>query len=282
MRKHKMKKIITITASCFIIVGLVAAGIIFGLYYFNQKSIDNVVNQIDERISNAEKATDSKSGGSGGSSDDDSGDSNGDDNGGNGGSYQYNNEFYYGDSNTNKPNNVDVNGLKEASIKYNEALKKTQSSKLVGEKSYSYAALDLTKFGIYDNIYGYVSAPAINMELPIYLGVTDNNMAYGAAHFCYTSLPTGGESTNVALAGHTGYIGRWLFDSIRYLKKGDDVNVKTYFGTLNYKVVSVKNKLPKESEDIFIERGKDKLTLVTCIYDSKGTYKRCIVSCERK
>lgn len=280
MRKRKIKKTITIIAACFIIVGMLAAAIVFGSYYYNQWNINNTVNQIDERISMAESTTSGNSPENTQSSDDENGE--GGSSGNNNGNGNYDNgEVYYSYNYENKKNNVDVNGLREASIKYNEALKKTQSSKLVGEKSYSYAALDLTKYGIYDNIYGYVSAPAINMELPIYLGVTDNNMAYGAAHFCYTSLPTGGESTNVALAGHTGYIGRWLFDSIRYLEKGDNVSIKTYFGRLNYKVTSVKNKLPKESEDIFIEKGKDKLTLVTCIYDSKGTYKRCIVTCER-
>lgn len=280
MRKRKIKKTITIIAACFIIVGMLAAAIVFGSYYYNQWNINNTVNQIDERISMAESTTSGNNPDNTQSSDDENGE--GGSSGNNNGNGNYDNgEVYYSYNYENKKNNVDVNGLREASIKYNEALKKTQSSKLVGEKSYSYAALDLTKYGIYDNIYGYVSAPTINMELPIYLGVTDNNMAYGAAHFCYTSLPTGGESTNVALAGHTGYIGRWLFDSIRYLEKGDNVSIKTYFGRLNYKVTSVKNKLPKESEDIFIEKGKDKLTLVTCIYDSKGTYKRCIVTCER-
>lgn len=273
MRKTKIKKIVIISASILITVGLITSGIIVGSFYFHKKSVESLVDKIDNQISVSEDATQGNDGSAGQSPDDNSG------NGGNEGGY-YSEGIYYSNG-ENKPNNVDVKGLREASLKYNEMLKSFQSSYLVGEESYTYAALDLTKYGIYDNIYGYVSAPAIDMELPIYLGVTDGTMAYGAAHFCYTSLPTGGESTNVALAGHTGYIGRWLFDSIKYLEEGDDVNVKTYIGSLNYKVVDKKIKLPNESEDLFIERGKDKLTLVTCIYDSDGTYMRCIVICER-
>lgn len=274
MHKRKLKKIVIISASILIAVGLITSGIVVGSFYFHKKSVESLVDKIDNQTSVSEGTTQGNKGSAGQSPDDNS------DNGENEGSH-YSEGIYYSNG-EKKPNNVDVKGLREASLKYNEMLKSSQSSYLVGEESYTYAALDLTKYGIYDNIYGYVSAPAIDMELPIYLGVTDGTMAYGAAHFCYTSLPTGGESTNVALAGHTGYIGRWLFDSIKYLEEGDDVNVKTYIGNLNYKVVDKKIKLPNESEDLFIERGKDKLTLVTCIYDSDGTYMRCIVICERR
>ena len=144
--------------------------------------------------------------------------------------------------------------------------------------NYTYAALDLTKYGIYDNIYGYVSAPSIGLELPIYLGANDTTMSLGAGHLCYTSLPTGGEDTNVVLAGHTGYIGRWLFDSVVNLGVGDTVEVTTYFGSLKYTVKKVMDKSPKDGDIMFIEKGKDKLTLVTCI---QGGAARRVVVCER-
>lgn len=274
-RKKSLRKVITIIAISVLIIGIVFSGVILCSYYFYQKNIDETINEIDNRISSVETPTTTSRNNEKNTVESDG------DNSDTGDSPQSDGYVYYS-NNDRRQNNVDVNRLREASLKYNEALKIIQSSKLVGEESYTYAALDLTQYGIYDNIYGYVSAPAIDMELPIYLGVTEDNMAYGAAHFCYTSLPTGGESTNVVLAGHTGYIGRWLFDSIRYLDEGDEVNVKTYIGSLSYKVVDKKIKFPKESEDIFIDKGKDKLTLTTCIYDSEGNYKRCIVICERK
>ena len=74
------------------------------------------------------------------------------------------------------------------------------------------------------------------MELPIFLGATDDNMAFGAAHLTYTSLPIGGESTNCVLAAHTGYIGRVFFDDIRYLQIGDVVTITNYWDKLTYKV----------------------------------------------
>lgn len=280
--KMKTRNVIIAVASVLVLTGISVAAYIGGSYYFHQKDVERVVGSIEERINqnqveelstttpvNKETTTAPK-------------DKEKTESTGNTGKTEH---TYSGNKDNNSKNfsadSVDVQKLREDSLKYNEALKSNQSSKLVGEKSYSYAALDLTKYGIYDNTYGYVSAPTIGMKLPIYLGVTEGNMAYGAAHFCYTSLPTGGESTNVVLAGHTGYIGRWLFDSISNLSIGDEVDVNTYIGSLKYKVVSIKRKLPTESDDIYIERGKDKLTMVTCTYASDGTYMRYIVICER-
>ena len=172
---------------------------------------------------------------------------------------------------------INIEALKKDSLAYNEALKQNQNLRLKGD-NYIYSALDLTKYGIYDNIYGYVSAPSIGMELPIYLGANDDTMGFGAGHLCYTSLPTGGTDTNVVLAGHTGYIGRWLFDSVSSLSVGDEVSVTTYFGKLDYKVTRVLNRAPNDSDILFIEKGKDKLTLITCI---DGGSARRVVVCER-
>ena len=172
---------------------------------------------------------------------------------------------------------INIEALKKDSLAYNEALKQNQNLRLTGD-NYIYSALDLTKYGIYDNIYGYVSAPTIGMELPIYLGANDDTMSYGAGHLCYTSLPTGGTDTNVVLAGHTGYIGRWLFDSVSSLSVGDEVSVTTYFGRLDYQVTHVLNREPNDSYLLFIEKGKDKLTLITCI---DGGSARRVVVCER-
>lgn len=277
--KKRVRRIIIIVGSILVLAGISVAAYIGGSYYFHQKDVERVVSSIEERI-NQNQIEESSSTTS--TSNELTATSQDKEEKGNTGKTEH---TYSGNKENNSQkfstDSVDVQKLHEDSLKYNEALKSNQSSKLVGEKSYSYAALDLTKYGIYDNTYGYVSAPTIGMKLPIYLGVTEGNMAYGAAHFCYTSLPTGGESTNVVLAGHTGYIGRWLFDSISNLSIGDEVDVNTYIGSLKYKVVSIKRKLPTESDDIYIERGKDKLTMVTCTYASDGTYMRYIVICER-
>lgn len=176
---------------------------------------------------------------------------------------------------------VDSQKLYEDSVAYNRKLKLNQSNLLTNKESYTYSALKLTDYGITNGVYAYITADSIGLNVPVYLGANNSNMAYGAAHLCYTSLPTGGKDSNVVLSGHTGYIGRWIFDSIPSLKTGDTVTIKNYWGDVKYKVVSKVTRSPNDGQDMYIDKGKDKLTLITCVSDGKGGFNRCVVICER-
>ena len=174
---------------------------------------------------------------------------------------------------------ADLDRLRRDSIAYNEDLKKTQGSKFNGSGDFNgKSALDLRDYGIYDGVYGYVSAPSIDMLLPIYLGTSDSNMSYGAAHMTFTSLPIGGADTNAVIAGHTGYFGMIVFDYLPLLSEGDIVSVTTYFDTLDYRVTAKKEITATETNDLYISKGKDLLTLITCARMGKS---RCEVICER-
>lgn len=176
---------------------------------------------------------------------------------------------------------LDLDRLYRDSVAYNEDLKLHQGSKFVEGESYNHPALDLTQYGIYNDIYGYVSAPTIGMELPIYLGTSDLNMSYGAAHMTYTSLPLGGTDTNCTVAGHTGYIGRIFFDNIRYLSKGDRIYVTTFWDTLTYEVIETDIVRPNQSQSIFIDKGRDLFTMFTCTPLDAYSFGRYYVVCER-
>ena len=168
----------------------------------------------------------------------------------------------------------DLDRLYEDSVAYNEALKERHDL----DVDFSNAALDLTNYGIYDGVYGYINAPAIGLNVPIYLGASDGNMAWGGSHLMNTSLPLGGESTNTVIAGHTGYFGMVVFDYIPSLNIGDTVSVTTYFDTLDYRVISKKEITATETNDVYIVKGKDLLTLITCARMGKSRYE---VVCER-
>lgn len=184
-------------------------------------------------------------------------------------------------SNTPVYYKVDLDKLYKDSVEYNENLKENQFSLLKDETSYVYPCFDLTKYGIYDNSYGYISIPSIDLKLPIYLGANDSTMSYGAGHLTYTSLPLGGENTNCVLSAHTGYIGRVFFDNIPLLSKGDEVYLTNYWYTIKYKVIATEIHKPDDSFNIFIEKGKDLVTLLTCVSDGKGGFNRYYVICER-
>lgn len=177
---------------------------------------------------------------------------------------------------------VDFDRLYSDSIAYNENLKKRQHELLTNEQSYQSPALDLSSYGITSGVYGYISAPSIDLELPIYLGGNDDNMALGAAHMTYTSLPIGGESTNCVLSGHSGYIGRIFFDYIPRLSIGDEITVENYWDTLTYRVIDKQIHKKDESADCYITEGRDLLTLITCVSNGYGGFDRFYLICERK
>ena len=175
----------------------------------------------------------------------------------------------------------DFDRLYVDSVAYNENLKKHQAELLVSERSYQKPSLDLSSYGIYSGVYGYVFAPSIGMELPVYLGGNDDNMALGAAHMTYTSLPIGGKSTNCVLSGHSGYIGRIFFDYIPNLSIGDEIIVENYWNTLKYKVIDKQINKSYESAACYITEGKDLLTLITCVSNGRGGFDRFYIIAER-
>ena len=177
---------------------------------------------------------------------------------------------------------VDFDRLYSDSIAYNDNLKKHQHELLTNEQSYQSPALNLSRYGITSGVYGYISAPSIGLELPIYIGGNDDNMALGAAHMTYTSLPIGGNSTNCVLSGHSGYIGRIFFDYIPNLSIGDEITVENYWNTLTYKVIDKQIHKKDESADCYITEGRDLLTLITCVSNGRGGFDRFYLISERK
>lgn len=173
---------------------------------------------------------------------------------------------------------IDFERLYKDMQAYNKMLQTQQRSILVSDSAYKNPCLDLTEYNIFNNCVGYVSAPSIGMEIPIYLGANESSMSMGAAHLSGTSLPIGGENTNTVLSGHTGYIGKILFDNISKLQEGDNVYIKNFWGTLRYKVISKEVIAANDSSKMFIEKDKDLLTLLTC--HSYGADRWCVI-CER-
>ncbi|WP_407723507.1 class C sortase [Ruminococcus sp. JL13D9] len=173
----------------------------------------------------------------------------------------------------------DLNALHRDSVAYNKGLINHQGT--VDTSDYTKAALKMSDYGL-SNFYCYLSIPSIDMYLPVYLGANDDMMSCGAAHLAGTSLPVDMNDTNVALAGHTGYIGRIFFDHIRELDIGDTVTIHNYWETINYKVIDYKVVAPDNPNDIFIKDGRQMLTLITCIKSKGEGFDRYLVICEKK
>lgn len=147
--------------------------------------------------------------------------------------------------------------------------------------AFSYTWFPIPLDGFKDERCGYIKIPAMDVELPLYVRATKENMAKGAAVLGNTSIPIGGNNTNAVIAAHRGYQGIPYFREIEKLGKGDKVIIKNKWQKLTYRVDSIKIIYPDESDEVKIQPGKDMLTLLTCHpYRSGGKY-RYLVYCVR-
>lgn len=164
--------------------------------------------------------------------------------------------------------------------KYNENLFITGQSDLRDPFSYEVPSFDLTKFGLADNIVGYIEIPKINVRLPIYLGASAENMNKGAVHLSQTSLPIGGENTNCVIAAHRGSLRGYMFRNIDELEAGDEIRIVNFRETLTYTVTESAIIMPYDIERIMIRPGADMITLSTC-HPVGYNHHRLIVYAER-
>jgi len=161
----------------------------------------------------------------------------------------------------------------------NEALYRDGQAGLTDAFSYEQPAVDLSAYGIEDDCIGFVSIPAIDMELPIYLGANTENMAKGAVHLTQTSYPIGGENTNCVIAAHRG-TSLVMFRNIHKIRIGDEIQVRNFKETLTYRAVETKVIDPSDVGEILIQPGRDLVTLISC--NPLGhNYERYVVYCER-
>lgn len=171
--------------------------------------------------------------------------------------------------------------LWEDMVRYNQSIAAQGQSGLSCAYAYQKASFRLADYGLPDEIFGVLSIPAIDLEMPIYLGATEKHMADGAAHLSQTSLPIGGMDTNCVIAGHRGYGGASYFRYLDRLHVGDRVSVTNLWETLNYRVCEIRVIAPSDVEEILIQPGRELLTLLTCHPYASGGRQRYVVYCER-
>lgn len=164
---------------------------------------------------------------------------------------------------------------------YNETIYAEGQSGLSCAYDYQKPSFTLKDYGLEDEVFGVISIPAMDLNMPIFLGATEKHMADGAAHMSQTSLPIGGNNTNCVIAGHRGYGGASYFRYIEKLRIGDSVTITNLWETLEYRVVQIKIIYPNEVKEILIQENRDLLTLLTCHPYASGGKQRYLVICER-
>lgn len=171
--------------------------------------------------------------------------------------------------------------LWDAMAAYNQQIYTDGQSTLSETGAYQAKLFSLTDYGLPDDTFGVISIPTLNLEMPLYLGATDENMAMGAAVLSGTSVPIGGSNTNAVIAGHRGWGGAAYFRYITELSIGDEVVITNLWEHLRYRVVGTKIIEPHEIENILIQPERDMVTLLTCHPYASGGKQRYLVYCQR-
>lgn len=174
----------------------------------------------------------------------------------------------------------DPAALYEDMKNYNEEIYENGQSGLTDAWSYEQAAFDLSAYGVYDLPVAELRIPKMDVDLPVYLGASRENMARGAAQLGQTSMPIGGENTNCVIAGHRGSSAGKFFLDIENLEIGDKVYIDNLWETLIYQVCGFAVISPDEVGKVLIQEDRDMVTLITC-HPYPYNYQRYVVYCER-
>ena len=127
---------------------------------------------------------------------------------------------------------------------------------------------------------GYIDIPSIDVYLPIFHGTSEEVLKKGAGHLNNTSLPIGGEGTHSVISAHSAYPSKTLFDYLLDMDEGDLFYIHVLDRVLEYKVDQIKTVLPNDVNDLYVTKGKDYVTLMTCTPYTVNTH-RLLVRGER-
>lgn len=115
-----------------------------------------------------------------------------------------------------------------------------------------------------DGLIGYIEIPKINVYLPIYHGTSTEVLERGAGHLENTAFPIGGESTHSVISAHTAFPTETFFDYLTDMEEGDLFYIHVLNRVLTYRVDQIKVVLPDNTHDLYVEQGRDLVTLLTC------------------
>lgn len=138
----------------------------------------------------------------------------------------------------------------------------------------------LQKINMGEGIMGSVTIPKIRTTLPIYHGTYDKELELGAGHLFGSSLPVGGKDTHAVITAHSGLGEATMFDYLPKVEVGDRIYIDILDKKLAYRIISKEVVIPTDTKSLYVQPGKDLITLVTCTPYGINTH-RLLVHAER-
>lgn len=117
----------------------------------------------------------------------------------------------------------------------------------------------LDTYPAYGTKYGNIKIDSIGVDLPVYLGDTDEILNKGVGHYSGSYFP--GEGGSIVYAAHN--FARF-FKKLPQVKVGNKIKITTNYGEFNYKVYDTQVIHMSESDKLPIQDEKEILMLYTC------------------
>lgn len=130
-------------------------------------------------------------------------------------------------------------------------------------------------YPIWGDKLGKIEINRLGISSVIYQGDDDDILTKGVGHSFASLIP--GEGGNCILAGHRDTV----FKPLKDIKVGDEVIIKTFYGTYKYKVNKIRI-VEKDDTTVIVPSDKEMLTIYTCYpFNYIGAApKRFVVTCD--
>lgn len=136
----------------------------------------------------------------------------------------------------------------------------------------------LTYYPSYGEKYGQIKISSIGVDLPLYFGDSLDLLKKGVGHSTWSYFP--GEGGSIVCMGHNY---KTMLRNFGSLKNGAKIEIKTTYGTFNYRVYDMKIVEETEMDATPIQKNKEILMIYTCYpFNNVGyTTQRYMVYAER-
>ena len=125
-----------------------------------------------------------------------------------------------------------------------------------------------------------VKIPAIDVDLPVYHGTSDEVLDRGAGHLEGSDFPVGGLGTRSVITAHRGLANATMFTDLNRVEVGDTFTIEVFGEVLTYQVRETQVIEPDATDTLRADPDRDLVTLITCTPLGINTH-RILVTGER-
>ncbi|MFC6261872.1 class C sortase [Levilactobacillus fujinensis] len=125
-----------------------------------------------------------------------------------------------------------------------------------------------------------VAIPKIDVELPVFVGTSEEVIQKYAGLVHGTDIPQGEKDQHSLITAHRGLPGAQLFTDLWRVNRGDRFYLKNAYGLMTYQVTTIRTVKAATRQPISRSAAKNQVTLMTCTPYMINTH-RLLVTGER-